>query len=259
MKTVACTILLSLAVATSAFAQRTTLSATHWLAVQPGQDASAIIRQAQTTLDLTGHAVVVMLASGAHGTIGVDGSLWVGGNALMLVGQPGTTLTGLVASNGGRVQVSGVAFAACPGACIAAVDKAWVTLGAGIEFGAAVREHMVASYGSVIYATQPYTVSGSAMSHAHAYGRSSIVILPIEVTVTQQVHFQVYVYGAAMADIGTSATWTGVPVTSGWKAWIHYQAALYAPAAPLPGTGVVLRTPESTVITVGSETMELEQ
>ena len=236
---------LAVVIPLAAAEQRTYLTSTHGITVAPGQDASALIRPAQRTLDTAGQAVVVTFLPGEHAHVHIAGR-FVGDGPLYLTGT-GATVNGIAAVTDAVVDISQLRLVNPAGAGIAAVFGARVQVGAGVEFGPVSGEHIMASYNSIVNVVASYTVTGGGSSHLHAYGSGTIIVNhDVVTTFVGTPTFQHYVIGVATSSVGWLGTFTGA--VNGQSCVVHSTGSLFSYGRALPGNGVCgPQGPDSTV------------
>jgi len=147
------------------------------------------------TLDIASHIVTISVGAGARTAATTLKQLQTTGGAVYIVGDETTpancTITTTSAScfatteAAGPYRVSGFKLAAVTsGGGLAANGKGSILRFKNIDFGVCASYHMQASNGSLLEASGPYTISGSASWHCAGFATAAVTIQAQTITIT---------------------------------------------------------------------------
>lgn len=197
--------------------------------------------------------VTVALAPGSYPGFEIDGPL-VGAGKLVIAGDQATIVGdgrhAVAVRNRATVWISGLTVTTTNGPNLRGVFstlQSVVNLGPNMVFGAVSGDHMTAAYQSQLVVFSSYGVTGGATTHLHAFGHSTIVLIPgTTVTLQNTPTFAAYFVGASQSEIvAGGVTVVGSATTPSGQCLVHYSSLLFAPGTTLPGAGACFVSPES--------------
>jgi hypothetical protein len=189
----------------------------------------AAINAVATKIDGNGNAVAIQVSAGTF-TGGVSVTRpWVGCSSVTLQGidTTGSTIISTTSANaitaqtGGQLSIQNIELrATTSGSSIQCILGGQVIVLGGVRWGAAAGSHNEAFLGGAIYISGTNFITGSALSHVHAYSMGFIEMISGGVTLSGTPAFSNYFAGVAMGHISIAAyTFSGA--ATGWRFLAH--------------------------------------
>jgi hypothetical protein len=204
-------------IATSLIRERLTANRNYYVNASTGNNSNtglssgaafATIQKAIDTvaqLDLGIYNVDINLADGTYGGFTATGS-WLGSGRVFVVGNTATPAnvvinSTVVVSTYCLIQLSGMELRNAAGNVLTAFNKAAVTFGSAIRFGATNSLHVYADTGSSIVFGANYSIVGNAVYHLYLANGAICQCAGLTVTLTGTPAFTVFALATELADI----------------------------------------------------------
>lgn len=200
------------------------VAAVAYFVTPTGNDGNTGLSSGAACLTLQGVWTKAMLANNGSGGVTIniaDGTYtnslsingaWNGAGPITIVGNvgsPANVLLSVTSDNAIRVKNANVIISgmeirtATAGDCLLAYDGGEISF-SNMRFGACAGSHLTAQFAGRIHGTGNYTITGSAVSHLHAFARGYLSLVGLTVTLTGTPAFSAYFAGVADASIGMS-------------------------------------------------------
>lgn len=156
--------------------------------------------------------VTINVADGTYTAPLLISGAWAGAGPITIVGNnstPANVLLSVTSANGIQVKNANITISGMEirtttaGDCLLAYDGGEISFST-MRFGACAGSHLTAQFGGRIHGIGSYTISGSAVSHLHAFARGYISLVGLTVTLTGTPAFSAYFAGVADASMGMS-------------------------------------------------------